>query len=55
MRATIGSAFDGITYQKGAAVIRMFENYVGPGEVSERDPDYMLKACVGSSHRARFP
>src|SRR4029079_8262936 len=26
----IGSAFDGITYQKGAAVIRMFENYVGP-------------------------
>jgi alanyl aminopeptidase len=25
----IGSAFDGITYQKGAAVISMFENYVG--------------------------
>jgi alanyl aminopeptidase len=26
----IANAFDGITYQKGAAVIRMFEQYVGP-------------------------
>jgi len=26
----IGSAFDGITYQKGAAVIRMFESWMGP-------------------------
>ena len=26
----IANAFDGITYQKGAAVIRMFEQYAGP-------------------------
>ncbi len=26
----IANAFDGITYQKGAAVIRMFEQYTGP-------------------------
>jgi alanyl aminopeptidase len=26
----IANAFDGITYQKGASVIRMFEQYVGP-------------------------
>jgi alanyl aminopeptidase len=26
----IANAFDGITYEKGAAVIRMFENWIGP-------------------------
>jgi len=29
-KADIGDAFDGITYEKGAAVIGMFENWMGP-------------------------
>jgi alanyl aminopeptidase len=39
----IETAFDGITYQKGAAVIGMFENFVGP-EVFQQGMQAYIKA-----------
>src|SRR5690348_1337099 len=39
----IETAFDGITYQKGAAVIGMFENFVGP-EVFQKGMQAYIKA-----------
>ncbi len=39
----IETAFDGITYQKGAAVIGMFENFVGP-EVFQKGMRAYIKA-----------
>ena len=39
----IETAFDGITYQKGAAVLGMFENFVGP-EVFQKGMDAYIKA-----------
>lgn len=37
----INSAFDSITYQKGAAVISMFENWMGPKEFQRGVQSYM--------------
>ena len=34
--AQIDEAFDAIAYQKGAAVLRMIENYVGAGHLPRR-------------------
>ncbi|MBN8734781.1 MAG: M1 family metallopeptidase [Xanthomonadales bacterium] len=39
----IETAFDGITYQKGAAVLGMFENFVGP-EVFQKGMQAYIKA-----------
>jgi cytosol alanyl aminopeptidase len=45
----IGSAFDDITYEKGAAVIGMFENYVGPEQFRKGIQDYMRKHQWGNA------
>ncbi|WP_189644657.1 M1 family metallopeptidase [Luteimonas gilva] len=37
----IQSAFDGITYQKGAATLVMFENYIGPEKFKQGIRNYM--------------
>ncbi len=37
----ISNAFDGITYQKGAAVIAMFENWVGPEQFRKGVKSYL--------------
>ena len=50
----IGSAFDGITYQKGAAVIRMFENYVGPEKFRSGIQNYMRKHAWGAATARDF-
>lgn len=34
--ADIQTAFDGITYQKGAVVLNMFENYLGEEKIQTR-------------------
>jgi len=39
----IANAFDGITYQKGAAVIHMFEQYVGEATFRKGVQDYLRK------------
>ena len=45
----IGSAFDGITYQKGAAVIRMFEEFLGPELTKKGIRNYMRKHAWGAA------
>lgn len=50
----ISSAFDGITYQKGAAVIRMFENYVGPDRFQRGVRAYMEKYKWGNASASEF-
>ena len=50
----IGSAFDGITYEKGAAVIHMFENYVGPELFQKGIRQYMQKHAWGSATARDF-
>ena len=39
----IGNAFDGITYQKGEALLRMFEAYLGEGPFREGIRRYLTK------------
>ncbi|HYP15243.1 MAG TPA: M1 family metallopeptidase [Bryobacteraceae bacterium] len=50
----IGRAFDGITYQKGGAVIRMFENYVGADQFRKGVQAYMKKHAWGAATAADF-
>ena len=50
----IGSAFDDITYLKGAAVIRMFENYVGPDLFRKGIQNYMRKHQWGNASANDF-
>ncbi len=44
----IENAFDGITYQKGAAVLRMFEEWVGEDVYRGAMRDYLAKHLFGS-------
>ncbi|HEX5314265.1 MAG TPA: M1 family metallopeptidase, partial [Gammaproteobacteria bacterium] len=44
----IKNAFDGITYLKGAAVISMFEHYVGAEKFREGMHDYLQQNAYGS-------
>ncbi len=44
----IKTAFDGITYSKGAAVIRMFEHSIGPRKFRQGMHDYLAKHAYGS-------
>ena len=46
----IENAFDGITYQKGAAVLRMFEEWVGEDVYREAMRDYLAKHKFGSGN-----
>lgn len=44
----IQTAFDGITYQKGAAVLAMFERWVGEERFRQGMRDYLAKRAFGS-------
>jgi len=44
----IENAFDGITYQKGAAVLRMFEEWIGEDVYRDAMRDYLSKHLFGS-------
>ncbi|MBB5209448.1 M1 family metallopeptidase [Chiayiivirga flava] len=46
---TVQSAFDGITYAKGAAVLSMFENYLGPQRFRDAIRLHMRKFARGSA------
>lgn len=48
----IQSAFDGITYQKGGAVLAMFENYVGPTPFRDGVRNYLKKHSRGNATSA---
>lgn len=45
----IKNAFDGITYAKGAAVISMFENYIGPDAFRSGMHNYLEENRYGSA------
>lgn len=45
----IQTAFDGITYQKGAAVLGMFENYVGPAVFQKGMRAYIKAHAFGNA------
>ena len=50
----IDSAFDGITYGKGAAVLRMFEAWIGEDKFRQGIRAYMKKHAWGSATTADF-
>ncbi|HET7587497.1 MAG TPA: M1 family metallopeptidase [Gammaproteobacteria bacterium] len=50
----IKTAFDGITYLKGAAVISMFENFVGPEKFQQGMHDYLKQNAYGSANLSDF-
>jgi alanyl aminopeptidase len=50
----ISNAFDGITYQKGAAVIAMFENYMGSAAFRTGVRQYMNKYAFGNATAQDF-
>ncbi len=48
----IQSAFDGITYQKGAATLVMFENFIGPEKFQQGIRNYMKAHARGNATSA---
>lgn len=50
----IEDAFDTITYQKGAAVIRMFESYLGPEKFQQGVQRYLRAHADGNATAADF-
>jgi len=50
----ISNAFDGITYQKGAAVIGMFERWVGSGEFQKGVHGYLEKYAFRNGTAPEF-
>jgi cytosol alanyl aminopeptidase len=50
----IQNAFDGITYNKGAAVIGMFETWVGPDKFQKGVQRYLTKHAHGSAGSSDF-
>jgi aminopeptidase N len=50
----IANAFDGITYDKGSAVIGMFETWVGPAKFQKGVQRYMTKFAHGSAGSSDF-
>ncbi len=48
------NAFDGLTYQKGAAVIEMFESWVGDEAMKEGVRTYLKKYAFGSATTDQF-
>ncbi|MDI1481609.1 M1 family metallopeptidase [Polyangium sp. y55x31] len=50
----IANAFDSITYQKGAAVLRMFEAYVGPEKFQRGVRRYLDEHAHGNAKAADF-
>ena len=47
--ADIQTAFDGITYQKGAAVLNMFESYLGEEKFKQGVRNYINKHQYGNA------
>jgi aminopeptidase N len=45
----IASAFDSITYQKGAQVLSMFESYLGPAKFAQGVHRYLLRYAHGNA------
>ncbi len=50
----INNAFDGITYQKGAAVIGMFENWMGPQDFQKGVQSYMKQYAFRATTAGDF-
>src|SRR5262249_19547552 len=50
----IANAFDGITYNKGSAVLNMFESYVGVAQFQERIRRYLKRYAYGNATSAQF-
>jgi alanyl aminopeptidase len=50
----IANAFDGITYEKGAAVIRMFENWIGSDKFRKGTRLYLKQHANGNATTADF-
>jgi len=50
----IANAFDAITYQKGAAVLRMFETWIGPGKFRDGVRDYLKQNADGNATVREF-
>jgi alanyl aminopeptidase len=50
----IANAFDGITYQKGAAVISMFESYLGADKFRDGVRRYLKKHAYGNATAKDF-
>lgn len=48
------TAFDGITYDKGASVLRMIEQYVGPAPFQQGVRDYIRAKAYGNATSADF-
>ena len=48
------TVFDGITYNKGASVLRMFEQYVGPMVFQKGVRDYVTTKAFGNATSADF-
>lgn len=47
-RSDIAGAFDGITYQKGSALLRMFEDFAGPEVFQRGVREYLRKHAWGA-------
>ncbi|HEY3625797.1 MAG TPA: M1 family aminopeptidase [Terracidiphilus sp.] len=50
----IANAFDDITYNKGSALLNMFESYLGPQTFQARVRQYLEKYSWGSATSAQF-
>ena len=50
----IANAFDDITYNKGSALLNMFESYVGPDTFQSRIQQYLQKYSWGNATSAQF-
>src|SRR4029077_14255979 len=50
----IFNAFDSITYDKGAAVIGMFERWIGPERFAEGIPRYLAKYAFANATADQF-
>lgn len=50
----IQNAFDGITYNKGSALLNMFESYMGPAKFQEGIRAYLNKYAWGNATSAQF-
>ena len=50
----ISNAFDGITYEKGAAVIGMFESYIGPSEFRKGVQGYLKQYAFRTATAPEF-
>jgi cytosol alanyl aminopeptidase len=48
------NAFDGITYNKGASVLNMFEGYVGPERFMRGVADYLARHAFGNATSRDF-